>query len=109
KGQVKDQCEVLVSNDGKDFKSVGKFDFNLRWKDLPVNFMYPDEETLAAYNHLLMAKEPVEARYVKFAVKSARKLVVTEVQVLDGVKSEPFDLRIALPNSTAVSSASAAR
>jgi len=109
KGQVKDECEVLVSNDGKDFKPAGKFNFNLRWKDLPVNFMWPDEETLGAYNHVLLAKEPVEARYVKFAVKSSRKMVISEVQVLDGVKSEPFDLRIALPSRTAVSAASASR
>ena len=54
-------------------------------------------------------REPVEARYVKFAVKSSRKMVISEVQVLDGVKSEPFDLRIALPSSTAVSAASASR
>ncbi len=99
KAQVKDECEVLVSNDNKDFKSVGKFDFNLRWKDLPVNFMWPDEETLGAYNHLLALKQPIEARYVKFAVKSSRKMVISEVQVLDGVKSEPFDLKIALPGN----------
>jgi hypothetical protein len=92
RGQVKDACEVLVSNDGKDFKSVGNFDFKLRWKDLPVNFMWPDEETLGAYNHVLQLKEPVEARYVKYAVKSSRKMVITEVQVLDGVETRPFDL-----------------
>ncbi len=97
RGQVKDACEVLVSNDGKDFKSVGNFDFKLRWKDLPMNFMWPDEETLGAYNHVLQLKEPVEARYVKYAVKSSRKMVITEVQVLDGVETRPFDLKIALP------------
>src|SRR5688500_1116375 len=37
KGQVPDEVEVLTSNDGKEFKSAGKFDFKLRWKDIPVN------------------------------------------------------------------------
>jgi hypothetical protein len=99
KGQVKDECEVLVSSDNNEFKSVGKFDFRLRWKDLPVNFMWPDEETLGAYNHTLALKQPVEARFVKFAVKSSRKMVISEVQVLDGITSEPFDLKIALPET----------
>ena len=99
KGQVKDAVEVLVSNDGKEFKSAGKFDFNLRWKDIPVNYMWNDEETFAAHNHTLLLNEPVEARYVKFAVKSARFLDISEVQVLDSVKSEPFDLKIALPET----------
>ena len=34
---------------------------------------------------------------MKFAVKPSRMMVVSEVQVLDGVKAEPFDLKIALP------------
>ena len=99
KGQVKDQVEVLVSNDGKDFTPAGKFDFNLRWKDVPVNYMWTDEETFAAHNHTLALDKPVEARYVKFKVTPARMLVISEVQVLDGMKSEPFDLKIALPQS----------
>ena len=41
--------------------------------------------------------EAVNARYVKFAIKPSRMMVVSEVQVLDGVKSEPYDLKIALP------------
>ena len=46
RAKVKDEVEVLVSNDGKDFKPAGKFDFNLRWKDIPVNYMWTDEETV---------------------------------------------------------------
>jgi hypothetical protein len=107
KGAVKDECEVLVSSDGKDFKPAGKFDFNLRWKDLPVNFMWPDEETLGAYNHALVLDKPVEARYVKFAVKSSRKMVISEVQVLDGVESKPYDLRIALPGQKSLAQTAA--
>jgi hypothetical protein len=98
KGQVKDEVEVLVSNDGKTFTSAGKFDFRMRWKDAPVNFMWPDDEQFVAYNHVLQLDKPVDARYVKFACKASRFMVITEVQVLDGVKYEPFDLKIALPD-----------
>ncbi|MGB7159101.1 MAG: hypothetical protein WBD40_13615 [Tepidisphaeraceae bacterium] len=103
KGKVKDEVEVLVSGDGKEFKPAGKFDFNLRWKDVPVNYMWTDEELFVAHNHTLALDAPVDARFVRFAVKPSRMMVVTEVQVLDGVKSEPFDLKIALPatNTTA--------
>jgi hypothetical protein len=97
KGEVKDEVEVLVSSDGKDFKPAGKFDFKLRWKDIPVNYMWTDEEKFVAHNHTLKLDQPIDARYVKFACKSSRFMVISEVQVLDGVKSEPFDLKVALP------------
>jgi hypothetical protein len=97
KGKVKDAVDVLVSTDGKSFMPAGKFDFNLRWKDVPVNYMWSDEELFVAHNHTLLLDKPVEARYVKFAVKPSRMMVVTEVQVLDGVEAKPFDLKIALP------------
>jgi hypothetical protein len=90
--------EVLTSTDGKEFKSAGNFDFNLYWKDLPVNYVWNDEETFNAYNFLLPMKSPVEARYVKYKVNNARTLVITELQVLDGVEFKPFDLKIALPD-----------
>ena len=56
-----------------------------------------DEETFGGHNHTLVLDKPVEARYVKFACKASRFMDVSEVEVLDGVKSEPFDLKIALP------------
>ena len=37
------------------------------------------------------------ARHVRFRLTPARMVVVTEVQVLDSVRYEPFDLRLALP------------
>lgn len=98
KGQVEDEVEVLVSNDGKEFTPAGKFDFRLYWKNVPVNYMWTDEETFKAHNHTLLLDKPVEARYVKFACKASRFMVISEVQVLDGVKSEPFDLKVALPD-----------
>jgi hypothetical protein len=107
KGKVQDEVEVLTSTDGKQFTPAGKFGFRLRWKDVPVNYMWTDEETFAAHNHTLVLDKAVEARYVKFAVKPSRMMVVSEVQVLDGAKSEPFDLKIALPDNKAISSAGA--
>jgi hypothetical protein len=90
---------VLTSLDGKEFTSAGKFDFNLRWKDIPVNYFWSDEEKFVAHNHTLLLAKPVEARYVKYAIKPSRFMVVSEVQVLDGVTSKPFDLKVALPSS----------
>ena len=98
KGQVKDKVEVLVSTDNKEFTSVGQFNFNLRWKDLAANFMWPDDEGLAAYNYELVAERPVDARYVKFLLTPARLMGVSEVQVLESITYEPFDLKIALPD-----------
>ena len=98
-GEMKDKIEVLTSLDGKDFKSQGFIDTNLYWKDVPVNFMMPDDEKLEAPNYFLPMAQPVEARYVKYKITNVRSLGVTEVQVLDGYKIEPFDLRLALPDS----------
>ncbi|MCL2646402.1 MAG: discoidin domain-containing protein [Phycisphaerales bacterium] len=100
KGQNKDQVELLTSLDGKQYTSVGNFNFNLRWKDIPVNYMWTDEETFNAHNFLLAPpsdKAPIEARYVKYKITSPRMIDVTEVQVLDGFELKPFDLKIALP------------
>jgi hypothetical protein len=98
KGENKDKVEVLTSTDGKDYSSAGFFDFNLYWKDIPVNFMYPDDETFCAHNFFMAAKAPVEARYVKYKITSPRYIGVTEVQALDSYEFKPFDLKIALPD-----------
>lgn len=97
KGQVKDQVEVLTSVDGTQYTSHGRVNLNLRWKDLPANHFWPDEEVIAAhpFEHGLPA--PVEARYVRFTITPARTVTVSEVEVLDGIRSDPFDLRIAMP------------
>ena len=65
KGEVKDEIEVLTSTDGTTYTSQGRFDFNLRWKDLPANFMAPDEETMTGPVFDLIPPRPVEARYVR--------------------------------------------
>ena len=97
KGQFKDKVEVLTSLDGKDFTSHGFIDLNLRWKDLPVNHFWPDEEIIAAHNFERIPPAPIEARYVRYKVTPERSLTVSEVEVLDFIRYEPFDLRVALP------------
>jgi hypothetical protein len=97
-GEVPDKVEVLTSLDGRQYASQGCFDFRLRWKDIPVNEAWPDEETLKGPNYVLLAKQPVQARYVRFAITAERFLSVSEVQVLDSVSYEPFDLKLALPD-----------
>lgn len=97
KGEIKDQVEVLTSLDGQSFTSHGQFRLNLRWKDLPVNHLWPDDETLQAHLFELVSEQPVQARFVRFRITPARTLTVSEVQVLDFIKYEPFSMRVALP------------
>ena len=98
KGQIKDQVEVLTSTDGKDFHSHGFFNLNLRWKDLPVNHIWPDEEVIAAHNFEFIPPVPVTARYVRYRITPERAITVSEVEVLDRIRFEPFDLQLALPD-----------
>ncbi len=97
KGQVKDTVEVQTSRDNRDFVSQGFFNLNLRRKDIPINHMMPDDETATGFTYELIPKEPVQARYVRFKIGPQRTMTVSEVQVLDSIRYEPFDLRIALP------------
>jgi len=100
KGQFKDKVEVLTSVDGQEYRSQGFFDLRLRWKDLPANHLWPDEEVIAAHLFDLVAAAPVEARYVRFKITPERALTVSEVEVLESIKYQPFDLRVALPDDT---------
>ena len=97
KGQVKDQVELLTSLDGHTYQSQGQFTLNLRWKDVPANYFLPDDEALTGHLFELAPPAPVQARFVRYKVKPERTLTVSEVQVLDAIKYEPFDLRLALP------------
>jgi hypothetical protein len=97
KGEIKDQVEVLTSMDGRDYTSHGFFDFRLRWKDIPVNEMWPDDEVISARNFELILAQPVDARYVRYKITPERTLTVSEVQVLDEIRREPFSLRIRAP------------
>jgi hypothetical protein len=98
KGEIRDRVEVLTSADGKEFTSAGVFNFKLFKKDIPLNYMIPDEGTLPGYNFALVPPAPVEARYIKYKLTPRRMLGVTEVQVLDSYTLTPFDLKIALPD-----------
>ncbi len=98
KGEFKDRVELLSSTDGKNFASHGFFDLNLRWRDLPANHFWPDEEVIAAHVFELIPPQPVVARYVRFKITPARMLTVSEVEVLDSIRYTPFDLRVTLPD-----------
>ncbi len=98
RGEVRDRVEVQTSFDGQQYVSQGFFNFNLRWKDIPVNEMWPDEETLCAPNYILVPSKPAEAKYVRFVITPERFLSVSEIQVLDSIRYEPFDLKVALPD-----------
>lgn len=98
KGEIKDQVEVFTSTDGKDFVSRGNFDFRLHYRDIPVNVMLPDDETATGWNFPLVLDKSVQAQYVKYKIAAKRQLVVTELEVYDSIKFEPFDLKLALPD-----------
>jgi hypothetical protein len=97
KGQVADKVELLISQDAQGFRSQGFFDLNLRWKDIPINHMMPDDETATGFTYALVPESPVRARYVRFKITCERTLTVSEVQVLDSIRYDPYDLKIALP------------
>ncbi|MBA2481319.1 MAG: hypothetical protein H0V44_11715 [Planctomycetes bacterium] len=98
KGEVADVIEVLVSDNGTDFTSAGFLRTDMRWKDLPVNHMWTDEETMCGFTARLIPPKPVSAHFVRFRTETKRFLCVTEIEVLDAIGFEPFDLRVALPD-----------
>ncbi|HJN16354.1 MAG TPA: hypothetical protein QGH10_12705, partial [Armatimonadota bacterium] len=97
KGEVEDSVEVLTSLDGESYTDVGSFELNLRRKDIPANHLLPDDETATGPIYELIPWAPVEARYVRYDITPMRSLIVSEVEVLEGITREPFDLRVALP------------
>ncbi|MBA3707638.1 MAG: hypothetical protein H0W83_02315 [Planctomycetes bacterium] len=98
KGEVADVIEVLVSDNGTDFTSAGFLRTDMRWKDLPVNHMWTDEETMCGFTARLIPPKPVSAHFVRFRTETKRFLCVTEIEVLDAIEFKPFDLRVALPD-----------
>ncbi len=98
KGQVTDKIEVLTSLDGRDYTPQGALKTDLRWSDLPVNFTWPDDETLTSATFRLVPPQAVNARYVKYEVKSKRVFACAGIEVLDAYELRPFDLRLALPD-----------
>lgn len=104
RGEVKDRIEVFTSTDGRTYRSHGEFNTDVRRTDVPINHLLPDDETAGGWNFEHLLPQPVRARYVKFKITPKRVLGVTEVQALDSVKYEPFDVRIALPDEQIVAS-----
>jgi len=98
KGEVRDRVEVLVSPDGKEYTPVGFLQTDFRWKYIPANFMWTDEETMTGHTFRLVPGKPVTARFVQYRVSNRRLFDCTELEVLDSIRSEPFDLRLALPD-----------
>jgi hypothetical protein len=98
KGEIKDTIEVLVSNDDMNYNSVGFLETDLRRRNLPVNFMLPDDEKLTGATFRFVPQKSVQARYVQFQIRNQRIIDVTELEVLDAIELKPFDLRIALPD-----------
>jgi hypothetical protein len=99
KGEVKDRIEVLTSLDGKTYTSHGFLNTDLHRKDIPVNHLLPDDETLTATTFRIMPDRPVTAHYVQYKVTSSRFFDCTELEVLDSIRYESFCLRIALPDA----------
>jgi hypothetical protein len=97
-GEVQDKVEVLVSTDGSDFKAQGFLKTDLRWVDLPANYMWTDDETMTSATFRFVPPQPVTARFVKYRVTNARIFDCAGLEVLDAIRLEPFDLRIALPD-----------
>jgi hypothetical protein len=102
KGEVNDKVEVLTSQDGTSYTSVGFLVTDLRRKDIPVNFMLPDNEELTGATFRVIPPQPVGARYVQYKIANTRIFDVTELEVLDTIAFKPFDLRIALPDAKSV-------
>jgi hypothetical protein len=60
--------------------------------------MWPDDETMTSATFRSVPAQPVTARYVKYQVTNQRIFDCAGLEVLDSIKSEPFDLRLALPD-----------
>jgi hypothetical protein len=98
KGEIEDTFDVLVSDDGRDFRPVGRLKTALRRKDIPINYLLPDTEELMGATLRFIPDRPFTTRYVRFQIANKRHLCVTEIEVLDSIRFEPYDLRIALPD-----------
>jgi len=99
KGQVQDRVEILTSVDGIDFVSQGLLPTSLWKKDIPINYMLQDDETATGWNFEQTLASAVQARYVRYHITPRRNLCLSELQVFDRIDYQPFDLRIALPES----------
>ena len=85
-GMVRRQSvEVLVSGDGKEFKSIGMVDFRSRYKDIPYNNMLGDEEDMGGGAFYVPLPNPVNTRYIRYHAKFKGDFLTTELLVHDSV------------------------
>jgi hypothetical protein len=97
KGEVRDRIEVLTSLDGTTFTSRGVLQTSLWKKNIPINYMLQDDEKATAWNFELTLPAAVSARYVLYRITPQRTVCISELQALDRITYEPFDIRIAAP------------
>jgi hypothetical protein len=89
--------EVLVSSDGKEFKSIGMVDFRSRYKNIPYNYMLADEEDMSGGAFYVPLPKPVNTRYIRYHAKFKSDFLTTELLVHDSVTIKPYPVSIALP------------
>jgi hypothetical protein len=90
--------EVLTSTDNKDFKSIGMVNLDMRFKDIPYNYLLADDESLGGGKFYVPLDKPVKARYVKYRIKvKGGMFFTTELFVHDSAMIAPFDIGVALP------------
>jgi len=63
--------------------------------------MWTDEETMTSGTFRFIPRHPVMARCVKYQVRNNRIFDCAGIEILDAIKSIPFDLRLALPGNAA--------
>jgi len=98
KGEIRDKVEVFTSLDGREYHSQGFLKTELRWTDLPINYMWTDEETMTSGTFRCVPHQRVTARYVQYRVSNARAFDCAGIEVLDAITFEPFDPRLAFPD-----------
>ena len=96
-------CNLKIVTDASpDYSDLPSFlqssTANLFWKDLPANYMWTDEETLTSGTFRLVPDRPVTTRFVQYRIANQRFFDCAGLEVLDAIRSAPFDLRLALPD-----------
>jgi hypothetical protein len=60
--------------------------------------MWTDEETMTSGTFRLVPDQPVTTRYVQYRIRNQRFFDCAGLEVLDSIRTTPFDLRLALPD-----------
>ena len=73
-------------------------DMTIRLKDVPFNYMLPDDESFGGWCFYLLSEKPMSARYVRYKVQHPDFFCPSELLVREFIRYDPFDLKIALPD-----------